>query len=378
MTTPIDGTCDAKFSAVRTAFENNFTQNGDVGASFAVTVDGELVVDLWGGHADAEKTKPWQRDTIVNVYSTTKTMCALTAHLCADRGLIDFNAPVARYWPEFAQNGKDKITVAHLMSHSAGLPALDTPVPAEALYDWDGIIRRLEVLTPMWEPGTRSGYHAVTQGHLVGEVIRRVTGKSVGTYFRDELAGPLGADFHIGVPPEADARIGDLIPPATGLLEATPGSEVARKTFGSFTNMSPNLTKTTPWRRAEIPAAGGFGNARSVAQLQAILANDGVMGGKRFMSAASARKPLEAQITNEDLVLGIQVCFGLGYGLPGGMMPLPSANSMFWGGWGGSLVIIDYDRRMTMAYAMNKMVSTTTGDARVGGLVMGVYGALLS
>ena len=373
----VHGRCDEKFAAVRAAFEANFTSGADMGASFAVTVNGETVVDLWGGFKDEAGTQPWQEDTIVNVYSTTKTMCALTALLCADRGLIDFAAPVATYWPEFAQNGKEKVTVGHLMSHSAGLPGFDKKIETEELYDWDHVCRLLAAQAPWWEPGTRSGYHAVTQGYLVGEVVRRVTGKSLGTVFREEIAEPLNADFHIGLPPEADTRMGELIPPAIGLGEATPGGDIAKRTFGSVT-MTALEPRTRPWRRAEIPAAGGIGNARSVAKIQAILANDGVAGGKRFLSAAGARKALELQIDNTDLVLGIPVRFGLGYGLKSEMMPLPTENAMFWGGWGGSLIVVDYDAKATFSYVMNRMVSTTTGDGRVGGLLFGAYGALMS
>lgn len=374
---PVQGRCDEKFAAVRDAFAANFASGADIGASFAATVEGETVVDLWGGYADEARTRPWEENTIVNVYSTTKTMCALTAHLCADRGLLDFAAPVAKYWPEFAQNGKDKVTVAHLMSHSAGVSGFERKIDTEELYDWDHVCGLLAAQAPWWEPGTRSGYHAITQGYLVGEVVRRVAGKTLGTLFREEIAGPLGADFHIGLPPEADARAGEMIPPETGLLAATPGGEIARKTLGN-----PNLTalepRTRPWRRAEIPAAGGFGNARSVARIQSILANGGAVGGKRFLSEAGAKKPLEQQIDNTDLVLGIPVRFGLGYGMPSAVAPFPHANTIFWGGWGGSLILVDYDAKTTFSYVMNKMNSTTTGDARVAGMVWGIFAGLAS
>jgi CubicO group peptidase (beta-lactamase class C family) len=370
----VHGFVHDKFAAVRDAFAANLNSGADVGASFSATVNGETVADLWGGYRDEHKTKPWERDTIVNVYSTTKTMCALTALLCADQGLIDFKAPVATYWPEFAQNGKEKVTVGQLMSHSAGVSGWEQKITVEDVYDWPKIVGLLAAQAPWWEPGTQSGYHALTQGFLVGEVVRRVKGKSLGTVFRDEIARPLDADFHIGLPASEDARVGDLIPPSASLLTETSG-EIAGKTFGNPV-MSALEPRTRAWRAAEIPAAGGIGNARSVALVQSILANDGTVGGHRFMSREGARKALEPQIEGTDLVLGGPIKFGLGYGLPGALLPVPNPNTIFWGGWGGSLVVIDYDAKMTMAYVPNRMVGTTTGDSRVAGMMFGMFTGL--
>ena len=206
----VHGVADDKFAAVREQFEKNLSDGTDIGASFCVTRDGETVIDLWGGWADEERTRPWEKDTIVNVYSTTKTMTALTALWLADQGKLDFDAPVAEYWPEFAANGKDAIKVSHLMSHSAGLSGWTAPMEKEDLYDWDKATSLLAAQAPLWEPGTAPGYHAVTQGYLVGEVIRRIDGRSVGNVFRDEFAGPLGADFHIGLPASEDHRVAKL------------------------------------------------------------------------------------------------------------------------------------------------------------------------
>ncbi len=373
----IHGFCDPRFASVRDAFTANFTSGADMGACFAATLNGETVVDLWGGFADEAGTRPWEKDTIINVYSTTKTMCALTALLCADRGLLDFAAPVATYWPEFAQNGKDKITVAHLMSHSAGLSGFDEKVAPEALYDWDGICARLAKQTPWWEPGSRSGYHAITQGYLVGEVVRRVSGKTMGTLFREEIAEPLGADFHIGLPAEHDHRVADLIPPAQSLGAVSAQGDIAKRTFASV-NLTALEPRTTAWRRAEIPAAGGIGNARSVALVQSLLVNGGVANGKRILSEAGVRRALEFQTENDDMVLGVPVRFALGYGLPSSVAPFPNKNTAFWGGWGGSLVVADYDARLTFSYVMNRMNSTTTGDARVSGLFGGLYAGLMA
>ncbi|MBB3891768.1 CubicO group peptidase (beta-lactamase class C family) [Phenylobacterium haematophilum] len=373
----VQGLVHDKYAGVRTAFEANLDSGADIGASFCATVEGETVVDLWGGFADEARTRPWERDTIVNVYSTTKTMTALTALLLADRGELDFDAPVARYWPEFAAGGKDAVKVSHLMSHSAGLSGWKEPMVKEDLYDWDKATSMLAAQAPFWEPGTAPGYHGLTQGYLVGEVVRRITGKSLGTVFREEIAEPLGADFHIGLPASEDARVADLIapPPAEAGLGAGPRSELQA-------NMSDNPplevaeTRTRAWRGAEIPAAGGTGNARSVAEVQSVLANGGVAKGKRILSEAGCRKALELQIEGPDLILGIPARFGMGFGLAGGAVPLPNPNTIYWGGYGGSLVIVDMDARTVFAYAMNKMAGATTGDMRAFSLAMAMWEAL--
>jgi CubicO group peptidase (beta-lactamase class C family) len=373
----VQGLTDERFAPVRAQFEANLASGEDVGASFCATLEGEVVVDLWGGFADPGRTRAWARDTIINVYSTTKTMTALTALLVADRGGIDFDAPVARYWPEFAANGKADIKVSHLMAHSAGLSGWRERLKKDDLYDWDKCVSLLAAQAPLWEPGTASGYHAITQGYLVGEVVRRVTGKSLGTVFREEIAEPLGADFWIGLPASEDDRVAELIPPPAG-QQAGDGPDQSELNKITMNNPGVDVseTKTRAWRGAEIPAAGGTGNARSIAQVHTILANGGVAQGKRFMSEAGCRKALELQIEGTDLILGAPQKFGLGFGLPGGMLPLPNPNSMFWGGYGGSLIIIDMDARTTFGYAMNKMAGTTTGDMRALGLAMAMWTAM--
>ena len=371
-----EGFAQDRFAAVRTAFEANLANGTDVGASFCATLEGETVVDLWGGFADEEKTRPWEQDTIINVYSTTKTMTALTALLLADRGELDFDAPVARYWPEFAANGKDAVKVSHLMSHSAGLSGWKEPITTEDLYDWDKATSLLAAQAPYWEPGTAPGYHALTQGYLVGEVVRRIAGKSLGAVFHDEIAGPLGTDFHIGLPASEDGRVADLIPPPPGVGISDGVQTELQNNMSHNPGIDVRATRTRAWRGAEIPAAGGTGNARSIAKVHTILANGGVSGGKRFMSEAGCRKALELQIEGTDLILGTPVRFGMGFGLAGGMVPLPSPNSFFWGGYGGSLVIIDMDARTTFGYAMNRMAGTTTGDMRALGLSVAMWQGL--
>ena len=362
----IHGTCDARFARVRDAFERNFTELGDVGASFAMTVEGEFVVDIWGGHRDAAGTEPWVEDTIVNVYSSTKTMTALCALLLADRGALDLHAPVAEYWPEFAQNGKEGVEVRHLLSHSAGLAGLDQPYPDDVWYDWDDVAERLAAQAPWWEPGTASGYHAITQGNLVGEVIRRIAGRSPGTVLREELAEPLGADFHLGVDPKHFPRIGELIPPPVTpeeMIEMEPGS-IAERTIGGKV-VDPADTKTAAWRQAEMPAANGHGNARSIVRIQTLLANHGTAWGRTLMSPEGCLAVLREQTNGVDHVLGLPIRFGLGYALPGEIMPAtPNDKVCYWGGYGGSLVVCDLENRAAFSYVMNRMEAGIVGDER--------------
>ncbi|MBW8812783.1 MAG: beta-lactamase family protein [Caulobacterales bacterium] len=373
----VHGEVHDRYAKVRAVFEDNLASGADLGASFCATVDGETVVDLWGGWADPAKTRAWGRDTIVNVYSTTKTMTALTALLVADRGDLDFDAPVARYWPEFAANGKAGVKVSHLMSHAAGLSGWKAPISKADLYDWDKATALLAAQAPYWEPGTACGYHALTQGYLVGEVIRRITGKSLGTLFREEIAEPLGADFWIGLPASEDDRVAELVPPPPGQAIGDGGGRTELQA-----NMSDNPgvdvaeTRTRAWRGAEIPAAGGTGNARSVAEIHAILANGGVAKGKRFLSEAGCRKALELQIESQDLILDAPAWYGMGFGLGGGMLSFPNPDTIYWGGYGGSLVIIDMTARTTFAYAMNRMAGTTQGDMRAFGLAMVMWEAM--
>ncbi len=371
----VQGFVDERYAKVRDAFEANFASGADVGASFCATINGETVVDLWGGFADAGRTRPWLKDTIVNVYSTTKTMTALTALLLADRGELDFDASVARYWPEFAANGKAHLKVSHVMSHAAGLSGWKEKIGKRDLYDWEKMTSLLAAQAPYWEPGTACGYHALTQGYLVGEIVRRITGRSLGTVFREEIAKPLGADFHIGLPASEDARVGELIPPPPGQEMGAGEQTELQANMSNNPGVDVGETRTRAWRGAEIPAGGGTGNARAVAEIQAILANGGVAKGKRFLSEAGCRKALELQIEGQDLIIAQPVRYGMGFGLQGSMLPLPNANSLFWGGYGGSLIVIDMDARATYAYVMNKMAGTTSGDSRAFGLITAMWQA---
>ena len=375
--TEIHGTCDARFHAVQEALQRNFDEAGDVGACAAVMVDGECVVDLWGGFVDEARTAPWQSDTITNVWSTTKTMTALCALMLADRGELDLDAPVARYWPEFAASGKEGVLVRHLLGHTAGLSGWTEPLTMDDLCDWELSTSRLAAQAPWWEPGTASGYHAITQGHLVGEVVRRVVGQSLGSFFAKEVAGPLGADFFIGLPPEHDHRVSPVIPPPS--LEIPEGIEPDSIAVRTLTNplLQADYSWTERWRRAEIPAANGHGNARSVAAIQAVIAGGGELNGVRLLSEAGCEAIFSEQAKGVDLVLGAPLRLGIGFGLNSDELPIsPNPRACFWGGWGGSIVVNDLDARMTVAYVMNRMAGGTLGDVRGAGLVMAAYEGL--
>jgi CubicO group peptidase (beta-lactamase class C family) len=378
----VHGICKDGFESVRDAFVQNFEEGLEVGAAAAVTVDGEFVVDIWGGDADPNGT-PWESDTIVNVYSTTKTMAATCMLALADRGKLDFDAPVAQYWPEFAQHGKESVLVKHVMSHTAGLPGFVPPVTAEQIYDVDAIAAQLAAQELWWEPGTRSGYHALTQGNLEGEILYRITGTRMAEWFQTEIADPLGADFHMSLPASEDARVAELIPPdvnATTEL-AINDTVISIDSIAGRTLTSALLDATEPktreWRAAEIPAAGGIGNARSIARIHSALACGGEVDGVRIMSEAGARRGLEEQIDNHDHVLMTDLRHGLGFALKlDGWTTSPNKNSMFWGGWGGSLAIVDFDARASISYVMNRMDAQLTGDPRNQRISAAVYAAL--
>lgn len=284
----VHGDCDARFSAVRTAFEENFRERGELGAAVSVTVGGETVVDLWGGWADAGRTRVWERDTLVNVWSTSKGPTALCAHILADRGVLDLDAPVATYWPEFAAGGKEGVLVRHLLSHRAGLAGLREPHALAEFYDWELTTQRLAAMEPWWEPGTQSGYHAFTYGFLVGEVVRRVSGLLPGAFLEREVTGPLGVDFTIGLPEKEAGRAAELVqPPAASSSEQaaifaqlTPAAiaALANPVLGAAEANSPE------WRAAEVPAANGHGTARAIAALYGVFAGQGSYGGQRVLS----------------------------------------------------------------------------------------------
>ncbi|MFI2636036.1 serine hydrolase domain-containing protein [Streptomyces collinus] len=381
----VHGHCDARFTAVRAAFEENFREREELGAAVAVTVDGETVVDLWGGWADAARSRPWERDTLVNVWSTTKGPVALCAHILADRGLLDLDAPVAVHWPEFAAAGKEKVLVRHLLSHRAGLAGLREPHTLEQLYDWELTTQRLAATEPWWEPGTRSGYHALTYGHLVGEVVRRVSGLRPGAFLAREVTGPLGIDFRIGLPERDAGRAAELVAPAVtaNSEQAAVFAQLAPAAVAALTNpaVSAIAAGTPGWRAAEIPAANGHGTARAVAGLYGVFAGRGSYGGRRILSPQAAERVREGQGSCRDLVLGAgfehetEVGLGLWLSGPDGSYG-PNPRAFGHDGFGGSCGLADPEAGVSLGYVMNRMGPRIANDPRKTALVEALYGAL--
>ncbi|MFJ9377162.1 serine hydrolase domain-containing protein [Streptomyces sp. NPDC101455] len=381
----VDGHCDPRFTAVRTAFEENFRDRDELGAALTVTVDGEPVVDLWGGWADEARTRPWERDTVVNVWSTTKGPVALCAHMLADRGLLDLDAPVATYWPEFAAAGKENVLVRHLLSHRAGLAGLREPHSLAQLYDWELTTERLAATEPWWEPGTRSGYHALTYGFLVGEVVRRVSGLLPSAFLEREVTGPLGIDFTIGLPEKEAGRAAELVhapaPPASE--QAAVFSQLTPAAIAALTNPVAGAAEanTPEWRAAEIPAANGHGTARAVAALYGVFAGRGSYGGHRVLSPEAVERVREGQGRCRDLVIGAgfahETEIGLGLWLSGpngsyGRNPRAFGHD----GFGGSFGLADPEAGVSIGYVMNRMGRHIADDPRKMGLIDALYDAL--
>jgi CubicO group peptidase (beta-lactamase class C family) len=381
----IHGHCDPHFGSVKDVFADNFRSRGDIGASFAATVDGDCVIDIWAGYADAGRTRPWTPDTLACLYSTTKTMTALSALVLVDRGQLDLDAPVARYWPEFAQAGKEELPVKYLLSHQSGLAGIDAQIPAEALYDWDRIVDVLAAQKPWWTPGTRCGYHALTQGYLVGEVIRRITGRTVGRFFREEIADPLGADCHIGLAQEDDFRVAEMIPPPMWqpgdpryISTASLPEMVQKSMFPLIDQSNPVvMSRSRAWRAAEIPSGNGYGNARSIARMASALACAEV-DGTRLLAPPTIDKAFQEQCHGTDFILGLPVRWALGFLLASKELPVGSnPRTLFMGGGGGSAVVIDGDARLSFAYVMNHCIaSAIEGDDRALSLGRALYAVL--
>jgi len=372
----VHGTCDDRFTPVLEAFKHNLDTGQDIGASVAVFVDGEAVVDLWGGHFDGTYTRPFERDTIVQGYSSTKTITALCALVLADRGEITLDAPVAKYWPEFAAEGKGEIAVRQLLGHTAALCGWSEPMSFRDLYDWEKSTTLLARQAPLWRPGRTSGYHGYTQGHLVGEVVRRVTGKTIGTFLAEEIAGPLGVgtDYYIGTPADADPRVSLLI-------QGAPQDHANGDRFHDLALYNPHPTPqdTWPleWRRAELPAMNGHGNARGIAAMQSLLAC-GRANGVRLISDEGRARVLEQQSDGADLVIGVPCRWGMGFSLELMLFPGPpaGARAAWWAGNGGSLSWIDLDAHMSIGFVPNRWIGGRFEVARSGNIVRAAYASL--
>jgi CubicO group peptidase (beta-lactamase class C family) len=375
----ISGTCAPGYEPVRDAFAENFAERGEIGASVAVIVAGTQVVNLWAGWADSARTRPWQAGTLTNVWSSTKPMTSLCAHILMDRGELDPDAPVARYWPEFGAVGKQDIPVRWIMSHRAGLAGLAVPVSAADLYDPEKITGLLAAQEPLWEPGTATGYHALTFGYLVGEVVRRITGLSLGRFFAAEVAGPLGADFHIGLADADLGRCSDLEQPrlsddeqAARLAAFDNAHPAMRAAFANPPIVGPDANMPA-WRQAEIPAANGHGTALALATVL----NAAADGSGRLISEATMRVARTGHGRYKDLVLDVPREFGLGVQLSGPEHHFgPNPAAFGHDGSGGSTVCADPGRGVAMSYVMNGMQRHLTDDPRKVALLAALYEAL--
>ena len=351
----INGVCDPRYAAVRREFERNFRERGEIGAAVCVYENGKKVVDLWGGYKDVARTVPWDGDTIVIMNSVAKSMCALSTHILIDRGLVGFDAPVAEYWPEFAQAGKSGVLVRHVLSHTCGVIFCDHAPPG-SWFDWDVHIRAIEKQEPAWKPGTKGAYNSINIGYILGEVIRRVTGKTVGTFLREELSGKLGADYNIGLKPEEIARVSDMHPnPKNGFFriaydESTPLGRAFRSApkTGYFQNCR-------EIREREVASFGGHGNARAMARIYGMLAGNGAIDGIRLLSPASVDRA--AQLVWEDDCIMTQRRIRMGYGFmhnePETVPMGENMNAFGHTGTGGAFAWCDRERNLSFAYCTN-------------------------
>jgi CubicO group peptidase (beta-lactamase class C family) len=375
----LHGRSEPRFAAVRAALERSIDSGEELGASLVVDIDGEQVVDLWGGFRDHARTKAWDEHTITNVWSTTKTVTSLAALMLVDQGKLDVHAPVATYWPEFAAAGKQDVLVRHLLSHTSGVSGLEQPAVVEDLYDWETATARMAAQAPWWTPGTGPGYQAANYGHLVGEVVRRVSGKPLKRFVAEEIAGPLGADFQIGAAEKDWGRIAAVVPPppvAVDLASAGEDSPAFKTLTGPA--VDPLYANTASWRRADMGGVNGHGNARSVARILSAVSRGGEVDGVRLLGRKTIDLIFDEQVDGVDLVLDIPLRWGIGFALPqhDSVPWIPDEEICFWGGWGGSMIIMDLGRRMTISYVMNKMGPGIIGSDRSAAYTQAIYDAL--
>tara|TARA_R110000868_G_scaffold222266_1_gene474170 strand:- start:1456 stop:2595 length:1140 start_codon:yes stop_codon:yes gene_type:complete len=370
----IHGTCAKGYEAVRETFAANFATAGDVGASVSLVHRGEVMVDLWGGYADAARTKSWTRDTLANVWSTTKGMGALVCGMLVERGHIAYADKVSKYWPEFAAEGKGNITIGQMLSHQAGLCGPTVPTTVEEMCNHALMAERLAAQAPLWEPGSKSGYHALTVGILAGEIVARVTGKSIGTWFHENVARPFEVDFFIGLPASEDHRVAEMIPAKTSNMPGT----LNTSQMAALGNPAPNARTPNErfWRGAELSSANGQGTASAIARVYGALASDGKIGGKELVKPVTIRAMTAVQIEGTDDVLAMPARWGAGFILNVGGLYGPNNESFGHSGWGGSFGFADPKTDTGMAYVMNQMGPDLAGDARANALIAAAYTAL--
>lgn len=375
----VEGHCDERFAAVRDAFQKNFSSGEEVGAAVSIVLEGETVVDLWGGFKDRERRQPWDRDTIVCCMSSSKGLTAICFGMAVDRGMIDIDAPVARYWPEFAQNGKSDLPVRWVLDHRAGLPYVEE-LGRGKMYDFDAMTAQLARQAPLWEPGTVAAYHVMTQGYLLGEILRRVTGKNVGEFLRSEVSGPLGADFNIGLTAEEQSRCARFLV-AQNLFAARymdPPTILSRGWDQMPDEDMEDILNSKAWRESEIASASGHGNARALARIWSVIACGGTLGGVTLMSEQGVRDL--GKLQHEEVEIRHQRVYRQGLGLVLNSPPImdfgPNPATFGHGGIGGSLGIADPDRRMSFGYSPNRMHDGPDAGPRAGRLIAATYASL--
>jgi CubicO group peptidase (beta-lactamase class C family) len=381
MTTRIEGTVAPGFERAREAFAANFAREGDyqeIGAAFAAFRRGVCVVDLWGGFRNKARTKPWTRDTLINVWSATKGVTATAVALCVERGLVRYGDRVASVWPEFASAGKAEVTLAQVLSHQAGLPGFAEPTSIDDMFDWDTCCAKLARQAPAWPPGTATSYHAMTYGWLAGEVVRRVTGKSVGRFVQEEIAKPLDADVFIGLPESLEPRVAEIagpkrVPDMAGL----PIPDAAKMALVN-PEQDPEAPNRRAWRKAEIPAASGQASAMGLARLYAALANAGTLDGTRLLKreTITAMTTPATQGGRQDMFLGFADSWGMGMAINRPGIYGPNARAFGHSGWGGSFGCADPDSGISVGYVCNQMGPELVGDPRTAGLCLSVMEAV--
>jgi CubicO group peptidase (beta-lactamase class C family) len=380
---PLNGSYDARFEPVLDAFIQNYRVEDEVGSAVSVVIDGRTVVDLWGGWKDAGRQQEWQHDTIVCMMSVSKGITGLAFSLLIDRGLVDVDTPVAKYWPEFASNGKETLPVRFVLDHRAGLPIVTDPLWPGAIYDHQAICKALAAQAPLWEPGSVAAYHVHTQGYLLGEIVRRITGKTVGTFLRDEIALPLAADFMIGgLSGHDQARCAEVMPNMQARLFAAKEVETDTLRSKAFVQNPaepwPVTLNSGIWRESEIASGNGHGNARGVARIYAAFARGGELDGVRLTRPAS----IEAMITEQHHITELMQdrpyhqALGILLNTPEAVYMGPNPRAFGHHGIGGSLGFADPDAHVGFSFAVNRMHAVGTNGPRAARLIDALYGVL--